>query len=149
MLSLSDIAAVGRSRFYEKEGKYADWAFRGFAVYLILVIVAIVIVMATTAPQSSVFAIIPSQCIVVGEDVIIRSVPFNGLTVNGYLLDEMPVNLTLVWVYFALLMPPFICLAIFQAISNYRRGKYVDEFLEKYKAGDIPTVENHNNGGTK
>lgn len=139
MLSLNDIAAVGRSRFYEKEGKYTDWAFTAFAVYIVLVVVAIALTMVAAAPQSYVYATVPSQYIVSGEDLIIKQIPFKGFTVNGYLLEQPPVDLSFVWVYFALIIPPFICVVVIQAITNHRRGKYVDEFLEKYRLGDIDT----------
>ena len=136
MLSVKDIEAIATDRFYEKEGKYADYfatAVMIWTVVVLIVAMASALIVTINAP-SVVFLTIPSERIVVGQDICVMYKNFQGYTVNGYVLDTGKANSLNPWLWFALatLVIPLIGVSIVQSISDSRKAKYVGGFVQKW-----------------
>ena len=141
MLTVKDIEAIARDRFYEKEGKYAYYLMAAVAIWVIVVMVIAVIcaVTITSDAPAKVVLTIPNNLIVAGQDTEVMYKVFQGYTVNGYVLKTGEGNTVnpLLWVAFAMFAIPMIAAGGFQCISDSRKSKYVEDFFQKWVNKEI------------
>jgi hypothetical protein len=141
MLTVKDIEAISRDRFYEKEGKYAYYLMTAAAIWVIIVmIIALISVFLITSddPAKIVFTI-PNSLIVAGQDINVMYKTFQGYTVNGFVLKTGEGNSVnpLVWVMLAMFAIPMLAAGIVQSISDCRKSKYVEVFFQKWVNKEI------------
>jgi hypothetical protein len=140
MLSIKDVEAVANNRFYEKEGKYPETA---MGILFIWIIVAATILLFTVMPNwnspSIPYATIPNNQIKPGEDVIIMSRPYFGMTVNGYFLEKAKEEISYAPLIAAVIAIglPFLGIMVWSFVSIHRKYIFVNEFIQQWVNREI------------